>query len=149
MFVDCTKHGREENQEADVLMRRLTGLEKILSVELGGIRRDRHRPVAVLSRAIDAGEWFFVENGLQPVAERDASKSRHHQHVVVDREIGLLEVRRHLELARRDFVMSGRYRNSELVKLELNLGDASLNTLRNAAEVVVLELLPARWRCTD
>src|SRR5688500_9721260 len=149
MFVDGTKHGREENQEADVLMRRLTRLEKILSVELGGIRRDRHRPVAVLSRAIDARERFFVENGLQPVTERDTSESRHHQHVVVDGEIGLLEVRRHLKLARRDFVMSGRYRNSELVKLKLDLRDARLDTLGNAAKVVVLELLAARWRCAD
>ena len=40
-------------------------------------------------------------------------------------------------------------RHPELVQLVLDLGDARLNALRNAAEVVILELLPTRRRGAD
>ncbi len=108
-----------------------------------------HRPVAVLARAVDAGERLLVQQRLQAVAQRDASQRRHHELVVIDGDVRLLEHRRHLELARRDFVVPRDDRHAELVQLVLDFGDARLNALGDAAEVVILELLSARRRRAD
>jgi hypothetical protein len=130
-------------------MRRLARLEEVRAVE-GVVRRDGHRPVAVLARAVDAGERLLVQHGLQAVTQRDLSQGRHHELVVVDRDVRLLEVRRHLELAGRDLVMTRDDRHAELVELRLDFGDARLNPLRDPAKVVILELLPARrWRAHE
>ena len=67
---------------------------------------------------------------------------------MVDGDVRVLEVRRHLELARRDLVMPRDDRDAELVQLSLDFGDARLDALGNAAEVVVFELLAARRRRT-
>ena len=68
---------------------------------------------------------------------------------MVDGDVRLLVAWRHLELARRDLVMPRHDRHAELVQLVLDLGDALLDALGNAAEVMVLELLAARRRCAD
>ena len=90
-----------------------------------------------------------MQQRLQAVPQRDLSERRHHELIVVDGDVGVLEVRRHLELAGRDLVMPRDDRHAELVQLVLDLGDAGLNALRNAAEVVILELLAARRRRAD
>ncbi|SRR6266852_733044 len=100
----------------------------------------------MLSRAVDAREWFLVQKGLEAVPERYPPKRCHHQHVVIDGEIGFLEVGRHLELAGRDFVVTSGNRHSQFVQLELGFGNTSLDPFRDSAEIVVLELLTARWR---
>ena len=147
--MDSLEHGGKENEEANVLMRCLPGFEQVQPIELGRISDDRHRPVAVFSGSVDSGERFFVEDGLQTMSERDTTKRCHHELVVVDGEIRFLEVRRHLELTRRDFVVTSSDWHAELVELELCFGDATLDALRNSAEVVILELLSARGRRTD
>src|ERR1700694_1881180 len=103
----------------------------------------------MLPGSVDSGERLLVEYRLQTVPEGDTPESRHDEHVVVHGEIGLLAVGGHLELAGRDFVVSVVNWHSELIQLELRFGNAALNPLRNPAEVVILELLPARRRCTD
>ena len=60
------------------------GLSRFVAVELRVVRRDRHRPVAVLARAVDAGERLLVQQRLQAVAQRDAAQRRHDELVVVD-----------------------------------------------------------------
>ena len=80
------------------------------------------------------------------MTQRHAAQRRHHELVVVDADIGLLEARRHLELARRDFIVTRDDRHTELVQLVLHLGDAGLDALRDAAEVVILELLATSLR---
>ena len=84
-----------------------------------------------------------VEERLQVMTQRHAAQGRHHELVVVDGDIGLLEARGHLELARRDFVVTRDDRDAELVELVLHLGDAGLDPFRDTTEVVVLELLSA------
>ena len=77
----------------------------------------------------------------------DFLKDRHHKLIVIDGDIGFFEHGRHLELTGRDFVVPRNNRNAEFVEFVLHLSDASENALRNAAEVVIFELLPARrWR---
>ena len=67
---------------------------------------------------------------------------------MIDGDVRLLEQRRHLELARRDFVVPRDDRHAELVQLRLYFRDARLDPLRDAAEVVILQLLSTRWRRT-
>ena len=90
-----------------------------------------------------------MQQRLQAVTHRDLSQRRHDELVVVDGDVRLLELRRHLELAGRDFVVPRDDRNAELVELVLDFGDAGLDALGNAAEVVILELLAARRRRAD
>ena len=90
-----------------------------------------------------------MQQRLQSVAERDATQRRHHELVVIHRDVGLLEPRCHLELAWRNLVVPRDDRHAELVQLVLDLGDARLNALRDSAEVVILELLTARRRRAD
>ena len=92
---------------------------------------------------------FSCSTACKPVAQRDAAQRRHHELVVVRRDVRLLEARRHLELTRRDFVVSRHDRHAQAIELVLDFGDARLNALGNAAEVVILELLSARRRRAD
>src|SRR5918999_1568459 len=83
------------------------------------------------------------------MSKRDAAQRRHHELIVVDGEVGLLEARRHLELRRRDLVVARHDRYAKLVQLLLDFSDARLNALGNAAEVMILELLSTRRRRAD
>src|ERR1700730_6852655 len=103
----------------------------------------------MFSRAVDSREWLLVQERLEAVPERHAPKRCHDQHVVIDGEIGFLEVGRHLELTRRDFVVTSGNRHSEFVQLELSFGNTSLDPLGNSAKVMVLELLATRRRSAN
>ena len=82
------------------------------------------------------------------MTHRDVLEHRHHELVVIRCDVGLLEDRRHLELAGRDLVVPRDNWHAELVQLEFELRNASLHALRDATKVVVLKLLPARRRRT-
>jgi hypothetical protein len=60
---------------------------------------------------------------------------------VVAGDVGVLEDRRELVLARRDLVVPGLDRDAEAVELALDLGHERDDALRDGAEVVVVELL--------
>ncbi len=62
-----------------------------------------------------------MEYRLEPVSQRHAAHCRHYQLIVVYGEIRFLEVGSHLELRRRDFVVSSRDWYTKLVELELDL----------------------------
>ena len=127
-------------------MRRLARLEQVGAVELV-VGRNGERPIAVLARAVDAGERLLVHDGLQSVTQRDLAQHAHHKMVVIHRDVGVLKDRRHFELRRRDFVVACDNRHAELVELVLNFTDARLHPLGDTTEVVIFELLPAR-RCS-
>ncbi len=146
VLVDAFKHRGEKGEEPDVLVRGFARLEQVRSVQRLGARVYRHRPIAMLARAVDAGKGLFVQERLQVMAQCNAAQRRHHQLVVIDGDVGLLVARRHLELARRHFVVSRDDRHAELVELVLDFGDARLDALGYTAEVVILELLSARRR---
>src|SRR6476646_3735972 len=139
----------EEDQEANILMRRLPGLEQVVTIELRVVGRHGHRPVAVLARSVDAGKRLLVQQRLQVMPQRDTTQRRHNELVVIDGNVGLFEARCHLELAWRHFIVPRHDRNAELVQLVLDLGDTRLNALWYAAEVVILELLAPRRGSAD
>src|SRR5688572_23538882 len=150
-FFEETDLGVDHNQLVMAVLRRVAlrhGLQAIVHEKpFAGINgsgkhcnwsmavgSDGHRPVAMLARAVDASEGLLVHDRLQTVAECHATQDGHHELVMVDAEVGLLEEGRHLELRGRNLVMPGDNRDAELVELVLDLGDARLRTLRYATE---------------
>ena len=102
------------------------------------------RPVVVLARAVDAGERLLVQQADQPVAARDVLQDLHAQLLVVGADVGVLEHRRELVLARRDLVVARLDRDAELGHLLLGLEHARQHALGDRAEVVVVELVALR-----
>ena len=149
MLVHSFENGGEESEEANVLVRSLTWLEEVQAIEIRRVGDHGHRPVTMFTRAVDSREGLLMQKRLKPMSQCDTPECCHHEHVVIDGEIGLFEIRRHLELAGRDFVVTSSDRHAELVQLELRFSNASLDALRDSAEVVVLELLPAWRRSAD
>ena len=117
-------------------MGRLAGLEQVIAEIVG------HRPVQVLARAVDAGERLLVQQELQAVSVGDPLHRLHDQHVVVGRDVGVLERDGDLVLRGGDLVVAGLDRHAELVELGLGLEHAGQNPLGDGAEVMVLHLLP-------
>ena len=81
MKVHRANHRAKKNEKFHVRM----GL--FLRIEQVHTRIRRHRPVIVLARAVQLGERFFVEDGLQSVARCDALQRFHHDHLVIARDI--------------------------------------------------------------
>ena len=99
--VDGLHHGGAEEQEQQVLVRRVTRLEQV------DARVRAHRPVVVLARAVDAGERLLVQQADEAVAEGDVLHRLHHQLVVVGADVRVLEDRGDLVLRRGDLVVPG------------------------------------------
>ena len=59
-------------------------------------------------------------------------------------EVGVLEHRRDLVLARRHFVVPRLHRHADLVELGLDVGHERHHALGDGAEVLIFELLPLR-----
>ena len=59
-------------------------------------------------------------------------------------EVGVLEHRRDLVLARRDFVVAGLDRHADLVELGLDVRHERHRAIGDGAEVLILELLALR-----
>ena len=136
--VDGLDDGRAEEQEQQVLVRRVARLEQV------DARVGAHRPVVVLARAVDAGERLLVQQADEPVAAGDVLHDLHRQLLVVGADVGVLEDRRDLVLGRRDLVVAGLDRHAELGQLLLGLEHAGQHALGDRAEVVVVELLALR-----
>ncbi len=136
--VDGAEHGGAHEQELHVLVRRLARLEQIEA------RVGAHRPVVVLARSVDARERLLVHQADEPVARRHARERHHEQLLVVGGEVARLEDRRDLVLARCDLVVARLDRHAEPVELGLDGHHVAEHALGDRAEVVVLELLPAR-----
>ena len=94
VLVHRLQHGRAEEQELEVLVRRVAGLEQV------DARVGAHRPVVVLARAVDAGERLLVQQAHEPVAARDVLHHLHGQLLVVAAHVRVLEHRRELVLRR-------------------------------------------------
>ena len=103
-----------------------------------------HRPVEVLARAVHPGKRLLVQQARQPVFRRHPLQRLHHHHLVVGGDVGVLEHRRNLILARRDFVVARLHRHAHAVELGLGLVHERHHPIRNGAEILVLEFLPLR-----
>ena len=106
-------------------------------------------PVVVLARAVNSGVRLFVQQALEAVLLGDVAEGVHHEHVVVAREVELLELRRELELGRGDLVVARLRRYAELPELALDVVHEGEHAIGYRAEVVVFELLTLGGRRTE
>ena len=100
-----------------------------------------HRPVVVLARAVDAGEWLLVQKADEPVAAGDVLHDLHRQLLVVGADVGVLEDRRELILVGRHLVVAGLDRHAQLLQLALGVEHVGEDPLGDGPEVVVVELV--------
>ncbi len=106
--IDGTEHGRAEDQELHVVVRRVARAEQVVAELVG------ERPVIVLARSIDAGEWLLVQQAGEPVFRRNLLQHLHRHHLMIDGDVGVLEDRCDLVLARRDLIVPGLHRDADL-----------------------------------
>ena len=95
----------------------------------------------MLAAAVDAGKRLFVEEYLQVMLHRYLPHQRHELQIVIDRNVGILELRCTLELIGSHLIVTGLYRNTEPVGGILKVLHKLLDPLRNCAPIVVLQLL--------
>jgi hypothetical protein len=132
---DGADDGRREDEELRVVVRVVAGVQQVLA-GVGG-----HRPVVVLAAAVDAGERLLVEQADQAVMIGDLAQHLHDQVLVVGREVGILEDRRDLVLARRHLVVTRADRDAELEQLRFHFAHAGEHAIGDRAEVLVFQLL--------
>ena len=106
VLVHGLDHGGEEDDELQVLQRRVAGFEQVL---VGGAER----PVVVLAASVDALERLLVQQAHQVVAACDELHLLHHEEVVIHRGVELGVHGRELMLAGRDLVVLGLGRNAQ------------------------------------
>ena len=112
------------------------GLEQVVPLVVA------HRPVEVLARSVDAGERLLVQQAREAVLRRRPPHRLHRHHLMIGGEVGVLEDRRDLVLARRHFVVPRLHRHADLVQLGLDVGHERHHAIGDRAEVLILELLP-------
>ena len=101
IFVNALYHCRKEGQELHVLHRRLTGVQKVLSV-VGG-----KRPVIMLSGAVHAVEGLFVQQADHSVTKSCLLHDLHRELVLVGGSVRSGEYRCHLMLRGSYLIMLG------------------------------------------
>ena len=84
---------------------------------------------------------FSCSSAASPCSLGHPLERLHEEHLVVGGEVGVLEDRGDLVLARRHLVVAGLDRDAEAVQLALGVGHERQHARGDRAEVVVLELL--------
>ena len=137
-LVHRAQHGRTEDEELDVVVRRVARIEQVVPEVVA------HAPVQVLAGAVDPGERLLVHQAREAVFRRHPSQHLHRHHLVISGDVGVLEDRGELELAGRDLVVPRLHRHADLVELALDVHHEGEHALGDGAEVVVLHLLALR-----
>ena len=143
VLLDGHHHVDQEGDESEVLLGRLAGGEEA-DTGVGA-----QRPIAMLARAIHAGEGLLVQQHLEAVTAGHLVHQRHEYQVLIDSQVGLIIDGCQLELVGRHLVVSGLAGDGILVGFELKLFHKRLHTGGDSAEVVVLELLVLRRLVTQ
>jgi hypothetical protein len=78
------------------VVRRVAGTEQVVAQVVA------HAPVQVLAGAVDAGKRLLVQQTREPVLRRHPTHHLHRHHLMIGGDVGVLEHRRDLVLARRD-----------------------------------------------
>ena len=95
----------------------------------------------MLSASVNAGKRLLVEENLEVVLDGNLAHHRHQQKVVINRNIGLLELRRALELVRSHLVVTCLDRYAKPVGGVFEVLHKLLDPLRNRTPIVILKLL--------
>jgi len=138
VLVDGTDDRSAEDEELEVLVRGVAGLEEV------ALDAVAERPVEVLTGAVDAGEGFLVEEALHAVLTGHALERGHDKLLVVGGDVGGLVDRGELVLGGRDLVVAGFDGNTEFIELGFALVHVGEDAIRDDAEVLVFEFLALR-----
>ena len=95
----------------------------------------------MLARAVDALEWFLMQEHSEVVACGNLAHDGHQELVVVVGEVCLLVYRSQLKLVGSDLIVACFERYAEFQTLILQIAHKGEYSLRNGSEVVVIELL--------
>ena len=139
VLVHGLDHGGEEDDELQVLQRRVAGLEQVL---VGGAER----PVVVLAAPVDALEGLLVQQAHEVVAACDELHLLHDEQVVVHGLVELGEHRCELVLAGGDLVVLGLGRDAQAPQLVVQILHVGGDCGADGAEVMLLELLALAGR---
>ena len=136
--IDCLQDARQNQQELDVVVRKLTGIEHVDAV----IRAER--PVVVLTGTGETGERLLAEQTGQSSAVRNLLHGLHDELVVVDRDICRRVDGRELMLRGSHLVMLGLRGHTELPKLRVQFLHETAHALTDLTEIVVLHVVCLR-----
>ena len=109
----------------------------------------RHRPVVVLSGAVDTGEGLLMQQTNQTVSRRNLLHDLHGKLVVIGCDIGRRIDRRKLMLRGRHFVMLRLGKNAQLPQFLVQIRHVGRDARLDRAEIVVVHLLPLRRLCPE
>ncbi len=127
---------RAEHQELHVVVRVRARAQEVVPLVVA------HRPVEVLAGSVHARERLLVQQAREAELRRGALQRFHHHHLVIGRDVRVLEHRRDLVLARRHLVVARLHRHADLIELRLDLGHERHHPVGDGPEVLILELLP-------
>mmetsp|Transcript_50348 Transcript_50348/g.90417 ORF Transcript_50348/g.90417 Transcript_50348/m.90417 type:complete len:268 (-) Transcript_50348:613-1416(-) len=108
-----------------------------------------HRPVVVLSVAIDASEGLLMEKNHKSQLLSLRSANLHENHVVITGGTGNAENGRHLVLTWCNLIVPHCHRHANLKHLGLNNFEKAINLGRDWAEVVQIHLLIPLWKLSE
>ena len=143
ILVNSLDNSGQEQDELGVLARVLARLKQVLA-PIGG-----NGPVVVLAGAVYALERLLMQQAGEAMLLRDGTHDLHGQLVVVGRDVGGGEHRRHLVLARCNLVVLGLGEDAQLPQLLVELLHESSNARTECAEVVIIHFLTLRRHCTE
>ena len=120
-----------------------------LGFEQVDARVGREGPVVVLPGAIDASEWFFMDEAFESMLSGHVLEDVHRDHLVIDGDVGLFEGWGQLVLAGGDLVMPSLDGDAELEKPSFDFGHIAQNSRGDGSKVVIVELVALRRRGAD
>ncbi len=143
VLADSADDGGAEDEELRVFVRGVAGVEEVFA-GVGG-----HRPVVVLTGAVDAGKGFFVEEADEAVLVGDAAHDLHDHVLVIGGEVAVFEERGEFVLAGGDFVVAGFDGDAELDEFVFAVGHEGQDAFGDDAEIVVFQFLALWRRCAE
>jgi hypothetical protein len=138
-FVHGTQDRRAEHEKLQVLVRVGPRTEQVVPLIVAD------RPVEVFARSIDAGERLFVQQAGKPVTRGCPPHRLHGHHLMIGGQVGVLEYRSDLVLARRHFVVAGFHRHPDPIEFRLDVVHKRHCPVGDPTEVLILEFLALGW----
>ena len=111
MLVNSLQESAEDQKKPEIFMRRLAGIEQVLSIDGRTTAGHHQRPVVVLAAAVDARVRLLVEQYREVMPGRDLPQDFHVELVMVRSDVGFFENGSELELAGSYFIMTGNARS--------------------------------------
>ena len=142
MLVYGAENGRKKDKELSIIQRRGAWIEQVVPFRIAD------GPVVVLAAAVDSSKGLFVKQADEVMLGSDLMQEVHHDHIVVDRRIGIFINRCQLELSGSHFVMTSLRRNTETEQRMFHVLHEGQDSLRDGTEIVIFHLLSLGWRRT-